>query len=94
MNSLNEQETLIGSSINIFQQDDINSFPVLPSQTTPKTPTSPAKGKRTTTISLARPLRPFADFELLTYFTRRQAVTRHSCDLPLQVCQSGLEKVE
>lgn len=49
MNSPTELETLISASINIFQQDDINSFPVLP-----KTPTSPAKGKRTT-ISLARP---------------------------------------
>lgn len=59
MQARTEQETLISASINIFQQDDINSFPVLPSQNHAKTPTSPAKGKRTTTISLARPFQPF-----------------------------------
>lgn len=95
-----EQETLISASINIFQQDDINSFPVLPSQTTAKHPLPQPRARERQQSPWHVRFSPSLTYSRLpTFFTRRPAVwrerRRYGCNLtPAGVCWKDLEERE
>lgn len=97
MNSLTEQETLISASINIFQQDDINSFPILPSQTTPKPPLPQprARGRQQAVWHVRFSPSP-THSELPRFFTQPGAVRRQSAGRVISlrrcVCWKALDR--